>query len=125
MSNPVKFKLKGNLVSTHQAPKHVWIIHTIADSDDSVEPTFATMIKRNVVIATLTENAAREKIVAIASEIANENGWQRKELRETGLGILKEGDMCCDIEQRNPGTGDTDCMVVEARVSAWKVEITK
>lgn len=121
MSDLPKFKLKKSF-GFGQPPQHVWIIHTNTDLDSLGQPTFTTLIDRNSIIITLTVDAAREKLIAIADVLANENGWQREEPRDTGVGIFEEGDVCCDIG--HTGTKDGE-KTLKARISAWKIAITQ
>ena len=65
--------------------------------------------------AALTQEAARARVIAMADEIAQKQGWRRGPLVETGNGLLQEGDMYCEV-----GTGD-DKIVVRA----WKVVPTQ
>ena len=121
MSDPQKFKLKKSF-GFSQAPYHIWIIHTKTDDKNWDELVFTALIDRNAIIITLTADAAREKIIAVADVLANENGWQREEPRYTGAGILGEGDLCCDVGYSEAEDGQ---MTLKARISAWKIAITQ
>jgi hypothetical protein len=74
-----------------------------------------TLSEANKPGVTLTLDAARSRVIAVADDIAWKQGWRRGPFMETGSQALQAGDMYCEVGPENN----------KVIVRAWKVMPTQ